>query len=47
MKEGARRKRRSWPVRTQMFSKTILNHVKHFRWQSTIKAHLPPLETCE
>jgi hypothetical protein len=47
MKEGGRKKKRRWPARTLMFSKTISNHVKHFRWQSTIKALLLPLETCE
>jgi hypothetical protein len=47
MKEGARKKKRRWPARMLMFLKTISNHVKHFRWQSTIKALLLPLETCE
>jgi hypothetical protein len=47
MKEDAKRKKRRWLARMLMFSKTISNHVKHFRWQSTIRAHLPPLETCE
>jgi hypothetical protein len=44
--EGKRRKRR-WHHRIPMYSRIISNLVKHFKWKSMTKVHLPLLETLE